>query len=174
MVKIGKTSASGAVYYLAAHSDTRNAESTWAFTQVNSSGDDDEYWNIRPWKQDGKTCYKIEKAIKSDVGRVLTAHKDMRSDSGNSRVLVRTAGHYVRDECWQFEETEENSYKIIKRLNRSKGMWLVANVERKSGSFWADVSSSDTDSSWELSNEDLLMPTTTGSGTAHLKTFTVL
>ena len=60
MVKIRKVSGPGAFYYLTALSDERNVNSVWAITHQEMDNDEDEFWNVIPWVQDGKQCYKIE------------------------------------------------------------------------------------------------------------------
>lgn len=135
-------------YFLSAHSNPRNAVSTWALAYQPGYRPEDNVWNIERFIRSGKTCFRITKSGGRNSGQVLTAHSDSRGS--DVRVLVHTAGHSLDDECWNFEKVATNTYKIYKILGRNQGMNLVADVGRDATSYWADVSNSGDHVTWRV------------------------
>lgn len=60
MVRIRKLTGPGQGYYLTCHGDTRNGHSTWVLAHKPRENDQDNFWNLMAWNQDGVVCHKIQ------------------------------------------------------------------------------------------------------------------
>ena len=147
-VRFIKAEGVGSGYALAAHNDKRNDISWWTLAHKHRPGDQDEYWNVIPWNEGGKSCFKLEKARNRRSGFMLTAHND--KEGTHIRVLVHKANHNVGDECWDFEPKGANSFAIVKCCNRNVGMKLVCGESRNDESFWVNVDYQNTDHLWKI------------------------
>ena len=67
-------------------------------------GDQDEFWNVIPWTQEGKSCFKLEKARNRRPGYMLTAHSDkVRQSLDNqpaSLSFISNVNHNLSSNKW--------------------------------------------------------------------------